>query len=333
MNRKTSIARFLNDSGWLPGVTDRDVTFLAAGEYNENHLVQSHGGACVFRINHGSQLGQKRQIEYEFHVLQVLRDSGVTPLPWHVAQAPPAEYGFGGGVLLMEYLEGRPLEYESHDHTAAAILARVHSQPLPRELSGAQLPQLVTQAEPVQDIARESLELIERYPGHPLRDKRERLLRYHDAIQLLAGETAQFFAAEPLVLVNSEVNSHNFIINGQAPHGGWLVDWEKAVVSQRWQDLGHFLVPTTTQWKRDFVYDRHRKRAFLQTYLAHADLDMELDQALQLTQVLERTILLRALSWCYMAWHEYTSEDRALKNQDTFEKMEQYLGQMEELLA
>ncbi len=329
MDRSQYIAEFLKESQWLPEVTPEDVSFLAAGEYNENHLVQRRGGAWVFRINHGSQLGQSRQIEYEFAVLHALRRSGVTPRPFRVAPQPPARFSFGKGVLLMEYLPGRPLDYATHSDQAARVLARVHAQPVLAK-SPAGLPLLVVQANPVQDIADESLDLLQRYPEHPLRKERERLLRYHQEVEVLGRDTAHLFAEEPLVLVNSEVNSHNFIVQeGQA----WLVDWEKAVISQRWQDLGHFLAPTTTQWKREFVYSAEQKQAFVQSYLQEAGLDMAPEDALQRCKVLERTILLRALSWCYMAWHEYTSQERALTNQDTFNKMVQYLGQMEQLLS
>lgn len=334
MDRSGNIAAFLNESGWLPGVAGEEVCFLAAGEYNENHLVRSSEGAYVLRINHGSQLGQTRQIEYEFNVLQVLQESGVTPRVFRVEASPPEKFGFGKGVLLMEYLEGRPLDYATDSDTAAAIFARVHRMPLPasgKEEGG--LPSLVVQARPVRDIADESLGLLRRHPEHPLRTERRRLLEYHAEIEKLAEETMPLFESEPLVVVNTEVNSHNFIIGESQSSQGWLVDWEKAVISQRWQDLGHFLVPTTTQWKRDFVYTREQKRAFLANYLRHAGLDLDLDAALLRTEVLERTILLRALSWCFMAWFEYTRQERALKNQDTFAKIEQYLGQMEELLG
>jgi len=42
--------------------------------------------------------------------------------------------------------------------------------------------------------------------------------------------------------------------------------------------------------------------------------------------VMEKTILLRALSWCFMAWYEYTQTDRPIQNPDTFAKITQYLA-------
>ena len=50
-------------------------------------------------------------------------------------------------------------------------------------------------------------------------------------------------------MVNTELNSGNFLIDPQGVSS--LVDWEKPLVSEPGQDLGHFLAPTTTFWKTD----------------------------------------------------------------------------------
>jgi len=133
-----------------------------------------------------------------------------------------------------------------------------------------------------------------------------------------------------MVIVNTEVNSHNFIISeDDDSKQGWLVDWEKAVVSSRFQDIGHFLVPTTTLWKTDFRFDDEGRKAFVAAYLEAADTDMDLDTAMQCADVMEKTILLRAMSWCFMAYYEYTQSNRMLKNNDTFVKIQYYMDKME----
>jgi hypothetical protein len=104
------------------------------------------------------------------------------------------------------------------------------------------------------------------------------------------------------------------------------VDWEKAVESCRYQDLGHFLVPTTTLWKSDTVLTPDEKSRFLKAYHRAACPDLDFDELFLKTTVMEKTILLRALSWCFMAWYEYTRTDRPLLNPDTFAKIEQYLA-------
>ncbi len=305
------VVRFLEASGWVERVDT--VSFLAAGEYNANYLVRSGGGRFVLRINHGSQLGLgEGQIAYEYEVLRALAESGVTPRPLALEPGPGP---LGGGALLMEYLPGRPLRYDRDLSRAAAVFARVHTTPVPDGL--------VVQADPVRDIARECRGLLDRFPDHPLRKEREAIEDYFESVERLAGETAPQFQGEDLCLVNTEVNSGNFLISDR---GAFLVDWEKAVASCRYQDLGHFLVPTTTLWKTDTVLSRKDKDRFLAAYRREAGLDLDRDALSEKTRVLERTILLRALSWCYMAWYEYTQTERPIQNADTFAKIEQYLA-------
>lgn len=326
MNTIEAITSFLEAKRWLLlDDPEEQISFLAAGEYNENYKItvtEIYGESShVFRINHGSQLGLKDQIEYEFTVLQSLRRSGVTPRPFYCDTEPPAE-GLGNGVLLMEYLPGRPLDYAKDWQEAARIFAATHAQPVDNRL--------IVQANPVLDIAKESKGLIHRFPDHPLQKEKQRLIDYHAEILTLAERTKPLFENDPMVIANTEVNSHNFIIlEDEDSKQGWLVDWEKAVVTSRFQDIGHFLVPTTTLWKTDFRFTKEGKRDFVAAYLEQVGIDMDLDTAMQCTDVMERTILLRAMAWCYMAYYEYTQSDRALQNVDTFKKIEFYLSEME----
>ncbi len=307
------VRRFLERKGWVG--RPEEVSFLAAGEYNENYLVRSQAGRFVLRINHGSQLGLADQIGYEYRVLKAVEPSGVTPRALGLDLHPEE---LDGGTLLMEYLPGRFLDYRSDWAEAARVLARVHALP-PAE-------GLLVQEDPVVAIARESQGLIARYPDHPLTRQRAELERYQDKIRTLAETTRELFAGERLCIVNSEVNSHNFLVD---QGGARLVDWEKAVISSRYQDLGHFLVPTTTLWKSDYVYSQELKVEFLREYRSAAGLRIHLSELLEKTGILERTILLRALSWCYMAYYEYTRTERSLRNRDTFEKIKSYLTDIE----
>jgi aminoglycoside phosphotransferase (APT) family kinase protein len=313
MDTEENIRRFLLDRSWVADV--EEVDFLAAGEYNENYRVRAGGRTYVFRINHGSQLGLGNQIEYEYRVLKSLEDSGVTPRPFNYELGS----GLGGrGVLLMEYFEGVPLDYERDCEKAARIFASVHRQPLSDEL--------IVQARPVYDIAGESLGLINRFADHPLTEVRGRLLRYHEEVVELGRRTEGLFRDEPLCIVNTEVNSRNFIVDGEEGH---LVDWEKAVISSRYQDLGHFVVPTTTLWKSDFRFDRDSRLRFLQVYADLAGTGLGLEEVSYRTEVLEKTILLRAMSWCFMAYYEYTRSDRTLTNNETFDRIQMYLRDIE----
>lgn len=319
MQIEEEIRQFLIREGWCLEV--EAVRFLAAGEYNSNYLIIATGGRSntVFRINHGSQLGLENQIEYEFNALKSVAPAGVTPKPLYYHTS------FGSqrhGVLLMEYVVGSPLNYH-HDWSAAAqIFAGIHALP--------PSPDLIIQDDPIRDIAHECEGLLHRYPDHPLTQAQSTLLKYHQQICRLGDKEAGCFKNEPLCMVNTEVNSHNFVIG---PEKAFLVDWEKAVVSYRYQDLGHFLVPTTTLWKSDVVYTDTEKRSFLSGYKACGSVDLPLEELWFKTRLLEKTILLRALSWCYLAYYEYTHTQRHLKNRETLGRIVMYLNDIEWFIA
>jgi aminoglycoside phosphotransferase (APT) family kinase protein len=311
-----AVIAYLKRRGRFDG--ELDARFLAAGEYNENYLIDAGGRRWVFRINHGSQLGLDRQIEYEHRVLEAVAPSEVTPRPDFVDA--DAE-GLGRGVLMMEYLPGRPLDYRRDLSGAAEVFARVHALP---PADG-----LVVQDRPVADIAAECGRLYTRQPDHPRTDLRRLLEDYHRRVMDLYDRTRSWFEAEANVMVNTEVNSGNFLVDGGQVR---LVDWEKAVVSKRYQDLGHFLVSTTTRWKTDLELAPDQERRFLKAYraaLSRAGVETipDLDELTEKTEVLKKTILLRALSWCYMAWYEYTHSDRPIRNPDTFDKIRTYLDE------
>lgn len=316
-NVKKAILRIIGKNGWLKRV--EKVSFLAAGEYNENYLIESAGEKFVFRINHGSQIGQENQIGYEYNVLKTVEPSGVTPAPFHVD--PDTE---SGGVLMMAFIPGRCFDFSRDLSKVPPIFAAVHSVPLPVSEETLK-PPLIRQEHPIEDIARESRGLLDRFVDHPLKKEKETLEKYHDKVVELGQSHEKLFADEPLCLVNTEVNSGNFIIQEKS---GKLVDWEKAVISYRYQDLAHFLVPTTTLWKTNFTFSAETRYAFLKAYYQLIQPDFDFDALDFKTALLEKTILLRALSWCYMACYEYTSGDRSLNNPFTFKKIQSYMDNL-----
>lgn len=311
MTISTTIENIILKNGWLDRVDK--VSFLAAGEYNENHHVVSDRIEYLFRINHGSQINQADQIGYEYNVLKAVEPSGVTPRPFFVASNSPL-----GGVMLMEFIPGRRFDFARDLDQVPRIFAAIHGLPVSRDL--------LVQANPILDIADESFNLIEKFPLHPMAGHKQLLLTYHGEILRLNHDHGAIFANEPLCMVNTEVNSGNFIIQ---ENRGFLVDWEKAVVSYRYQDLAHFLIPTTTLWKSDFRFRPEQRIDFLRNYYRLISPDFSFDELDFKTAILERTILLRALSWCYMAWFEYTDSKRTLKDRFTFDKIKTYLDDIE----
>ncbi len=305
------ISRIIRENAWLEQVDD--ISFLAAGEYNENYLVIAGRKKYVFRINHGTQLGQADQIRYEYHVLKAIEASGVTPKPRHVASDTAL-----GGVLLMDFIPGRSFVFDADLHKVPGIFAAIHQLPI----SG----KLVCQKDPIGDIARESYQLLQKFPDHPLTREKAALLDYYEKILNLRQQHRTLFANEPFCIVNTEVNSGNFIVR---ENKGFLVDWEKAVVSCRYQDLAHFIIPTTTLWKSDFKFTPEQRLAFLTHYYRLISPEFSFDELEFKTAILEKTIVLRALSWCFMAYAEYTGRERVLKDRTTFNKIKAYMGNIE----
>jgi thiamine kinase-like enzyme len=317
--KEETFKNYLLERGWVEEV--RELKFLAAGEYNENYLVDTGRERFVFRVNHGSQLELDDQIEYEFRALKTVEGSGVTPVA-HYCEAKPK--GLEGGVLLMEYIEGSPFDYHRDWPRAAEVFSRIHAIDVPESNP------LIVQENPVRDIAEESYGLLTRQAHHPLKKEQTRLMEYHQEVLDLAERTSRLFQNEAMCIVNTEVNSGNFIVHGESAH---LVDWEKAVVSYRYQDLGHFLVPTTTLWKTEVTYTEEEKLRFLDDYMRRLALSIDLEEIREKTKLLERTILLRGLSWCFMAYFEYTQTDRTIQNDYTFGKIKDFLSNIEWFLS
>lgn len=73
MTYSKTIEHIILENGWVDRVDQ--VSFLAAGEYNQNHLVVSGRTKYLFRINHGSQINQADQIRYEYNVLKAVEPS------------------------------------------------------------------------------------------------------------------------------------------------------------------------------------------------------------------------------------------------------------------
>ncbi len=110
----------------LPNEQEEEYTMLAQGEYNINYK-PAHpktGKKLLLRVNCGSQMHLENQIGYECHALQLL-ETGRTP---KVLYAKSGSRKFlDHGVLVMEYLPGKALDYHTDLNLAAECLADIHS--------------------------------------------------------------------------------------------------------------------------------------------------------------------------------------------------------------
>ena len=295
----------------LPADWEPELQPLGQGEYNINYtfLHPVTGQKLVLRRNQGSQMHLSDQIGYEFTALEYLLPSGRTPRPLLCSRAH--------GLLVMEWLPGRPLDYGTDLSTAAAILADIHSTPVPQPC------RLLRPEAPAQAIYDECLEMVQHYwdwqDADPAVSRR---------LKQLIDEIGKLPLAElsraPRCMVNTELNSGNFLIQTEGP--SHLVDWEKPLLSEPAQDLGHFLAPTTTFWKTDVILTPQQIRRFTADYLAAVGDRLDCSLLPQRLPLFFTVTCLRGVTWCAMAYREYCQPGRQLRNEDTFEKLKAYLS-------
>lgn len=294
------------------------VTPLAQGEYNLNYLIQSQNTRLVFRVNIGSQINREDQILYEYDALKLLSKTGVTPAPHFVDDS--REF-FDRGILIMDYLPGEPLNYERDYLDAAGVFARIHQEPV-----AAADNHLIVEEAPLTLIYSECRDLLQRYFDSDLADASIRtylmeLIQWADE----ARTTESYYQADPWpCVVNTEVNSGNFIVN-RRKGSIHLVDWEMPRWGDPSQDLSHFCSPLTTLWKTPWRMRPNQKKAFLATYQDHVA-----DRHLRAT-LIERVhlrdpfVYLRGISWSAMGWVAYQTEFAGMRNQDTWQTLTRYM--------
>ncbi|MDO4679976.1 MAG: TIGR04282 family arsenosugar biosynthesis glycosyltransferase [Aerococcus sp.] len=300
IDTKEDIARVLTK--------DEDATFLAQGEYNANF--RFHNGTRLLRIALGSQLHLAHQIAYEYHALEGLQESQVTPIPRQLVEDEPLIHA---GYLVEDYLPGRPLDYRTDSANAAKLLARVHQVPR------SNCPELILADQPFQVMMDEFHTMFRVYQEWDQRD-----LHVEQRIQNLLDRLGIFALDQPLehpCIINTELNSSNFLINHDASDS-YIIDWEKPLIGEREQDLGHFLAPTTTRWKTDYLYDRMGIQQFVVAYNAKSEVAIDEDK---LTQYLLFTCL-RGLTWCAMAYVQYQSQTKVAQSQATYKVIKNYLS-------
>lgn len=300
IDTKIDIARILSD--------DPNASFLAQGEYNVNFLFDK--GRRLLRINLGSQMYLDHQMAYEFETLKALEETGVTPKAYTFVEDAPL---FGLAYLVEEYLPGRPLRYESADlKKAAEILAKIHAVDIKKA------PHLLWAKTPFLTMMDEFEAMFSRYENWP-----SRKIAIAQRIRTWLEELKTYDLKAPLeqpCIVNTELNSSNFLINES--DRSYLIDWEKSLISEREQDLGHFLAPTTTLWKTDDVLGADDLKIFIQAYNAHSQVPINLGKLMQYL----RFTCLRGLTWCAMAYVEYHEGSKALTNDYSLKVIEKYLS-------
>lgn len=220
-------------------------------------------------------------------------------------------------MTVMEWLPGAPLNYQRDMRTAAEILADIHSLKVPEST------RIIRREAPAQGIYDECLAMAQHYLEWDRADK-----RVCGLIDTLITETGGLPLKEtsgaPVCIVNTELNSGNFLIN---PDGkSYLIDWEKPLLSEPAQDLAHFLVPTTTFWKTDTILTPEKIATFADNYIAAVGDRMDTSTVRERLPLFFKVTCLRGITWCAMAMREYSEPGRALRNEITFKKIQAYLA-------
>lgn len=291
------------------------LSLLGQGEYNLNYtfIHPLSGKKLVLRINTGSQMHLDNQIEYEYKALKLLESSGRTPKVYYVDNS---RRKFPYGVLVMEFLEGRPLIYETDMQYAAECLADIHSVAVPKECH------LISPENPFEAMVAECKEMAAVYLNweHADEEVKTRICRLLEKAQKIVPKET----VKGTHIINTELNSGNFLIGGEGG-GNYLIDWEKPLLGEVEQDLGHFLAPTTTFWKTDTILSAKEMEDFLCRYEKAVAGRFDVSKMRERFLVYLILTCLRGITWCAMAYVEYMSPDRALRNEFTFQKIKAYL--------
>ena len=291
------------------------VKFLAQGEYNQNFVIHDERVRYVFRLNYGSQLHLKNQIQYEYQALKWLERTHRTPKVYYVDDSRKS---FSQGLLIMEFLPGRSLDYRKDLSEAAKIFGRIHQQPIDDQAEKIFVNEKATILSARVEECERLLDPVFKSDVVPLQAQKQ-LSEVFDWCQKNISQQRFFIDLDQWSVTNTEVNSHNFIIGER----GFLIDWEKPVISHPVQDISQFLASTTTLWRSNLTLNQSTKKEFISRYLAETIFDSE--PFLEALRIYHPYLMLRALSWSAMAYDSYLKETKELKNQEIFEKVSSYL--------
>ena len=302
----------------IPSNSKIDFQLLAQGEYNINYLF-THPVTkekLILRVNTDSQMDLDNQIEYEYNALLQLGESKRTPTPIYVDGSKKyLDYG----VLVMNFLQGVDLDYRKDLYIAASCLADIHSVKVEENTH------LLCPKNPLQAILDECNNMVQTYYDSPLgcEKKKNQIRRMLSKGQEKLINTEEYKGRR--CIINTELNSSNFLINGEN-NPNYIIDWEKPILGEPAQDLGHFLAPTTTFWKTDIILSEDDINQFTKEYIKVVGNRFDTDDIEDRLKLYLPITCLRGITWCAMAWVQYKDPNKLIKNDFTAKKLEDYLS-------
>lgn len=260
---KNDIDVYLSYSNLLDN--NHKVIFLSESETNINFLIDAESEKYVFRLNKISKFGLKNQIRYEYDALKFLEKSYVTPKTFFLDDSTTF---FEYGALIMQYIEGRPLQYEKDLHEAAKIFGRIHSL----DTEKLDISNFVMEENIVKKSINNSKDYLEGFLKSNRLDMNLKLkisdfLEWGDKNQ---GYSLYFEKDRWNTINNTQPHGKNFIIS-ERKRKGFLIDWENPIVSDPSIDLAYFLSPITTFMTSGYIFSEDERDDFFKTYIMYLD--------------------------------------------------------------
>lgn len=246
---------------------NHEVKFLSESSNNINFLIDAESEKYLFRLNKHSELKLRNQIRYEYDALKTLEKSYVTPRTFFLDDSTTF---FDYGVLIMQFIEGRHLEYDNQKdlQEAAKILAKIDSL----DTKKIDVSNFIVRENIIKDSLDKSKAYLEKYKDDKNLDISIKL-KIHTLFEWAERnkDCASYFEKDKWQTINNtETNSKNFIISKKKTKG-FLIDWEKPVVADPSLDIAYFLSPITSFINGDYILSQDEKDDFFKTYIMYLD--------------------------------------------------------------
>lgn len=258
-----SIDTYLSYSNLLDD--NHKVIFLSESKSNINFLIDVGVEKYVFRLNKESKLGLRNQIRYEYDALKTLERSYVTPRTFFLDDSTTF---FEYGVLIMQFIEGRPLEYRRDTQEAAKIFGKIHS--LDTEKIDAK--SFIIEENIIEKSLEKTKRNLEGFLSSSDIDIKVKLKisEFVDWAEKNKSVGKYFKKDKWNAINNTEPHANNFIISDTKKRG-YLIDWEKPLVCDPSVDIAYFLSPITTHLSRSYTFSEDKIDDFFKTYIMYLD--------------------------------------------------------------
>ena len=183
------------------------------------------------------QLDAAHNLNYQATCFERMSDSGHTPV-CHARIEPSVDIPMG--ALLVDYIEGQPLQPPGDMHMVAKTLAAIHALPL---IPAEQRAPLIDQKDPMSATLEEVLGQAQFIPSANLSSETVKLINREIKA---AQDSIANLPLSPVALVSFDAHPGNFIVNKD--NRAYLVDLEKGRYSGAGFDLAHASLYTSTTW-------------------------------------------------------------------------------------